>query len=150
MNGQQGSALIVVLILCTALMLISQVMLNTAFLQLKMVQHYAAQKRIYHKALEELIQLEKQLENHPHVLSPAIKFIQFVPDTVAENESDGTDYYRIEVKCQQEDGSQIQLISTYAIRHEIPYDAFTGQKVFPQNSLHRLGRRTLTKSHINS
>ncbi len=103
-NKEQGSVLIVVLLLSSLLAVIVLFSWEFAVLQNKMAYNYSAE------ALER-IKAQASLEHRIYSLCD-IEFIQFVPDTPLSSESSGLEYYRVH----SDPYLKVKLQATIAIR----------------------------------
>ncbi len=101
--------------------IITTTLFQSSILQQKMANAYQAKIRAHAIASRQLTQIEKFLETSFDIpCSDNIEFIQFVPDTLHFNEKKGSNFYRINVKNQHEDGTHVHLSSTVAVRNYQP------------------------------
>ena len=103
-----GNAFIIVLIFSVVIMVLVNSMLESSILQWKMSNNFKEGIDIRQKSEKQLEQYEQLLENTFLKTFPtAIRFLQFVPDTLHYNENRGVNYYHIQTDI---------IASTIAVR----------------------------------
>lgn len=115
--SELGSALIIVLVFSTLIALVCVMAMESSVLQLKMVNNFLLMKKTQQEAESKLLLLEEKLENYFYEDPPAdTDFIQFVPDTLLFGETQGSNYYSVKVKHENENDTRYSIMTTYGAR----------------------------------
>jgi hypothetical protein len=121
-SKQVGSVLLLTLIICSICSLLMLLMLETSVLQTMMMNHSLAKKNIHLQAVVKLNALSNELDDNSDVILDNFTILQWVPDTLLRNETEGILYYQISYHKMLPDGVVSTFIITHAIRGGLPKD----------------------------
>ncbi|MGD9591309.1 MAG: hypothetical protein AB7V32_02180 [Candidatus Berkiella sp.] len=111
-----GAVLMMVLIFCLIATIITQSAFEIGLLQIKMANNFKEHNDIKLKAQVSLDALENEIDNWPLPKFHNIKWLQFVPDTLAYSQTQGVHYYQITSAHKTPYGDNLKLISTFCAR----------------------------------
>ncbi len=117
---QLGSILLLALIFSAASAVMLLLLLETAILDQKMLNHYLEKKRVQLDYLPWLASIEKQLADSFNVTASGVAIVEWVPDTLSCDESSGIRYYQITQQRAHPDGASSLFSSIYAARGAKP------------------------------
>jgi hypothetical protein len=118
---QSGSVLFIALIFCAASSICLLLIFETRILETMMARYHQQKSQILLDYVVTLRQLEIDLENKSLSKYPKdVTFVQWVPDTLVCNETEGIAHYQINHKVSLADGARGEFTSTYAIRGAMP------------------------------
>lgn len=117
---QLGSVLLLTLIFCGACSLFMLLMLETSVLGTMMLNHSLEKKQVQLQSILELNAISNELDEDCNLTVNNMVFLQWVPDTLLRNETEGILYYRITHNTTLPDGGSSQFITTHAVRGGLP------------------------------
>ncbi len=117
---QLGSVLLLALIFCSVCSVLMLLMLETSVLETMMLNHSLAKKQMHLQAVVELNALAHELDEKRNLILNNMAFLQWVPDTLLHNETEGILYYRVSHNKMLPDGACSTFITTHALRGGLP------------------------------
>lgn len=117
---QLGSVLLLTLVFCSVCSLLMLLMLETSVLQTMMLNHSLAKKQTHLEAVVELNALSHEMDEKSDLILNNLTLIQWVPDSLLRNETEGILYYRVTYHKMLPDGDYNTFITTHARRGGLP------------------------------
>lgn len=91
--------------------------IESSILQLKMASNFQTTRKIENETEKKVLQLEETLAtSFEQNDSKQINFIQFVPDSLNFAETQGTNFYRVKIENQYDDGARYCIKTVYGVR----------------------------------
>lgn len=118
---QSGGILLLALIFCASSSICLLLILETRILDTLMSRHHQQKKQILIEYIAKLYTIEMKLEELNYAQLPKeATFLQWVPDSLKCNESEGLQYYQIHSELTTFDEAITQYNSIYAVRGPLP------------------------------